>query len=112
MSEEPTVAESNSFRVDADSDGGVTTLKLIGELDIAGTETFTAGVDEALGGKPQKLCIDVSELSFIDSSGIHALVRGVKEAQEQGIAFGVQGAQGEVRRLFEISGVDEFFETA
>jgi anti-anti-sigma factor len=49
----------------------VRTLALAGELDLANTATLAAQLDEATAGV---LILDMSELEFIDSTGIALLV--------------------------------------
>lgn len=49
--------------------------------------------------------VDVSELTFIDSQGVAAFLHAQKEFEGQGNRLEVHGAQGAVRRVFEIMGL-------
>jgi anti-anti-sigma factor len=78
-------------------DGGVRGLRLVGELDIGSVpvllEAFSAGEGQAV--------LDVSELSFIDSSGIHALVDLAAQEDGNGPLI-LRGALPQIIRAFEI----------
>ena len=58
------------------SDGPLIVVK--GELDISNVATLQAAIDLVLVTKPAYVGFDMSELSFIDSSGIALLVRTAK----------------------------------
>jgi len=76
---------------------------LYGEIDIA-AETQ---VSRALAGAREtgaEVIVDLSQVTFIDSSGINVLVRAHSEAPEQ--RFRLVGASRGVRRVFEIAHVD------
>lgn len=57
------------------ADGGVMTLALGGELDIAGVAEVERSLAAVLGREPQPVQLDLSELAFLDSSGVAVLVR-------------------------------------
>lgn len=58
-----------SFDV-AEGDDGIVTVNVAGELDITNVEALAGGVASALAREPGRLIIDVSDLSFADSSAI------------------------------------------
>lgn len=81
-------------------------LDLSGELDM-GT---VAALDDALkplcaSGGP--ITLQVSNLSFLDSTGLHALVRAAQELTDRGciIIHGLDGNRS-IRRVLELSQVD------
>ena len=49
--------------------------------------------------------VDLAEVSFIDSSGLRALIVGERAISEAGGALRVNAASSVVRRLFEITGL-------
>jgi anti-anti-sigma factor len=86
-----------------DADGA--TVALSGELDLAGVTRF----DEALGtaraaGVP--VTIDLSDLEFIDSSGLGVLVRFNNAATTEGLDYTVIAGPAAVHRAFVLSGLD------
>ena len=95
---------SFEIRESVDADGAAR-LSLIGELDIAVADW----VEERLralrdDGRPVRL--DLSQLDFIDSSGVRALVLGLKHSREVGHQLEVDHAvSATVRRMIEIMGI-------
>ena len=69
----------------ADAPGGASRVKLAGEFDIAGREL----ADEVLAsaGGARKIVLDLSDLEFIDSMGIHFVVTAHQAAEAEGREF-------------------------
>jgi anti-sigma B factor antagonist len=88
--------------VDAD---GASRVTLVGELDIAVAD----GVEERLrrlrdAGRRARL--DLSQLDFIDSSGVRAIVLGLKHARQGGHELEVdRRISPTVKRMIEIMGI-------
>lgn len=95
---------SFEIRESADADGAVR-LMLIGELDIAvadGVETRLRA--HRADGNPVRL--DLSQLDFIDSSGVRAIVLGLKHARSGGVELDVDTrVSSTVARMIEIMGI-------
>lgn len=78
------------------------TFVLAGELDMASRPILDRSMDLAsLRGRV--LVLDISELTFVDSSGIHALV-GICDAVGSGCVV-VRGARPNVRYVLEMVGL-------
>jgi anti-anti-sigma factor len=60
-------------------------------------------------GRTEIVC-DLREVSFVDSSGLSALVSGLKATREQGGFLKVAGASDQVARLFTLTMLDRVFE--
>ncbi|PQV65317.1 anti-sigma B factor antagonist [Abditibacterium utsteinense] len=85
--------------------GEATILEVGGEIDLHSSPQLRAallGLNEA---KKSRVVVDLSEVSFVDSTGIGALVGGLKRAREGGNSLVFCGAQARVRRVFEITGL-------
>src|SRR5881397_2465567 len=67
--------------------GTTAEVEVSGELDIASTPGFERAVEDALRAGPERVMIDLREVTFIDSSGIHALLRVRRRATAQEIGF-------------------------
>jgi anti-sigma B factor antagonist len=88
--------------------GGEHTLVLSGELDLASRPLF----DSALGCVERRrisvLVLDLGELTFIDSTGLHGVLTAKSLCARYGCEFVVTRGSSQVQRLFELSGfVDE-----
>src|SRR5829696_8157825 len=94
------------FQVTRREDDGGVVLALSGELDLAGAEPLNTALAEArAAGRP--LTVDLSELEFIDSSGLGVLVRFNNVAMADGFAYTVIAGPPHVHRAFVLSGLDQ-----
>lgn len=89
----------------ADGGDGASCVKLSGEFDITGREL----ADEVLARAESapKIVLDLSELEFIDSMGIHFVVTAHQSAQEAGREFTIVRGRPEVDRIFSLVGLDD-----
>jgi anti-anti-sigma factor len=90
-----------------DRDGSLR-LMLIGELDVAVIEHLSTRLRELRKGDyPVRL--DLSELRFIDSSGIQEIIREVSDARRDGWELDVDGSMtDQVARTVELVGARAF----
>jgi anti-sigma B factor antagonist len=80
-----------------------------GEVDINGVAALNAALDAAIRDSVGAFIIDLSDVDFIDSSGIHALLRARGVLGREDRALGVVCPFGPVRRVLELSGSAELF---
>lgn len=81
-----------------------------GEVDIAASPELRRQL-ERLTDDEEPIVVDVSEMSFIDSSGLGVLVEVLKRRREAGAGpVTLRGMQEPVRRVFEITGLTDLFE--
>ena len=59
------------FWLDSSEQGATSTIELHGELDLAEKAATTDAIAQALDRHPACLVLDLSQLSFIDSCGVH-----------------------------------------
>jgi anti-sigma B factor antagonist len=95
---------SFEIRESVDADGAVR-LVLVGELDIAVAD----GVEERLREHRvdgRRVRLDLSQLEFIDSSGVRVIVLGLKHARNAGAELDVdRRVSATVARMIEIMGI-------
>jgi anti-anti-sigma factor len=72
---------------------------LAGEFDMAEVESFVDATVQALDGT-DAVTVDLSELTFIDSSGIHAIVRLSQRVGGRGLVL--RNPRGTVARVIEL----------
>jgi len=88
---------------------GSAVLSLAGEIDVSNTpEVREAGV-KLLSDGATRLVVDLSQTEYMDSAGLGTLVGMLKRVKEAGGAMTIAGPQPQVRRLFEITGLDQIF---
>ena len=66
------------FTVSRDDVPSGTVLGVHGDLDVATVTTLRAQVEDALTGSPQRLYLDLTPTTFIDSTGCRELVRAAR----------------------------------
>ena len=63
-----------------------------------------------LRSKPAKMTVDLTKVSYIDSSGLATLLEAVRTARKQNTRLILRGIQGQPRYFFEITGLNHLFE--
>src|SRR3954454_25089355 len=77
-------------------------VEVSGEIDFA----VARYVEEALVPGDQDVIVDLSNVTFLDSSGIAAMVRAHLRQLAEGHGLAIRGATGPVSRVLQITGVD------
>jgi anti-anti-sigma factor len=90
----------------SDEEAGIV-VALTGELDLSTVSRFVDAIDDALDDRPPALELDLSQLTFIDSSGVGAYVTAFRRAKAQGTSLSVGNRSALVQRVLELSGVEE-----
>ncbi len=80
-----------------------------GELDISSVAQLREMLTGALTGGATHLLIDLSGVSFIDSSALGVFVSAYRKAVEAGGEMAFAGVNPQVRRVFELTRTERFF---
>jgi len=80
-------------------------LVLTGELDLASCAALNAAVAEVWTEATTAMVLDLRRLTFIDSSGIHAVLLAKHLCAEHECDFLLVPGQAQVQRVFEITGL-------
>ena len=87
-------------------DGGIV-LKIAGELDLSTVPIFIDALNDLLDSDAATIELDLSELSFIDSSGVGAYVTAYRKARAKGAQLRLGARSGLVDRVLQLSGVED-----
>ena len=88
-------------------------VHLHGELDIASVARLRATMDNLLvDGPTQVIVVDLTDLTFIDSSGLGALVGAHRKARVLKCTLRVVCGEGMARRVIEMTGLQHVLATA
>lgn len=82
-------------------------LSLAGELDLDSVDELRAPTEDAVRNGPGVVVLDMSELSFIDSSGLALLVELRRMASEAGGELSIVNLPAALRRVVTIAGLTE-----
>jgi anti-sigma B factor antagonist len=88
-----------------DSREGPSIVSLVGELDLGTIPRMEGALLEQVTQRPAVL-VDLSELAFIDSSGIGILIQALRSANGTPVRILV-GPGSQVERVFEIAGISQ-----
>ena len=77
--------------------------RLSGDLDIVTSDDVKRELVELIDAGHPALVLDLSDVGFVDSSGLGVLVAVHRHAESKGGGFVVRSAPPQVRRLFEIT---------
>jgi anti-sigma B factor antagonist len=97
-----------SFETRTQRAPGGTVVAFTGELDIASEAEAAAALEAALEGGGT-LVADLRGLEFLDSTGVRVLISADLHAREMGVCFGVARGDGMVRRLLDVTRIDQRF---
>lgn len=91
---------------------GVTLVEVDGELTVANRERFKQVVLGQVAGGERKFVMDFGESSYIDSTGLGALVSLSRKIREAGGQLRLVGLNEDLRTLFELTKLNTVFEIA
>ena len=95
---------SQALTTRIDARNGVTSIALTGELDMATVPILNDQLTALEQDGSKSILIDLRDLRFIDSSGLHALVRAYRRSETNGHRLTLVGANPTTRRLCEMTG--------
>jgi anti-sigma B factor antagonist len=84
-------------------------VELHGEIDVFASPAIKASLVDLVKEGHSLLAIDFADVSYIDSTGLGALIAALKRAREKGGAVAVVCANQQIRRIFEITGLSKAF---
>lgn len=99
-----------SFEVSTDA--GVVEVAVLDELVLENKDRFRELVEERLDEGERAFLVDFSEASYIDSSGLGALVSLYNRIREEDGELWLSGLGDDIRTLFELTRLDSVFHIA
>jgi anti-anti-sigma factor len=97
------------FDVETVASDGVAELRLAGELDIGTAGRFRQVLRQVYEAGVATVVVDLSALTFIDSTGLHELVVAQKRQRASGGEIVLQAPTAQTRRVLEIVGLNQLF---
>jgi anti-anti-sigma factor len=80
------------------------TVVLMGELDFASTFEVELRLEEAIR-RSDHVVVDLRPLSFMDSTGLRALLEARRQAEREGVKLELVPGRPEVQQVFEVTGL-------
>ena len=85
--------------------GAATVITVSGELDIHTAPDLTEVLSPA-SAAGQPVIVDLTDVTFMDSSGLSVFVTALKRAREAGTTLVLVVSEPRVMRVFSITGID------
>jgi anti-anti-sigma factor len=87
-------------------------MRLEGELDLSTAAAFHDAVSGLIEDGWTNIVVDLTEVTFMDSSGLRAAFELDSEATRRGVALRLTGATDQVQRLFAMTGLSRQLDMA
>lgn len=103
---------SGSISITADHSGSDALVRINGRIDVDSSPDLRDRLLAILSEEPspRAITVDLAGVSYIETSGIATLVEALRIARHHRATFCLQGLNGPVLRLFEVTGVLGLFE--
>lgn len=85
-------------------------LRCEGRLTMVAAPTLKSAIDEVVEAGQAHVVIDLSDTSFVDSSGLGALVAGLKRARQAGGDLRIAEPQEQVRMVLALTNLDRILQ--
>lgn len=96
-------------RIDGVKSGSHRILPLEDEIDLHASARIATELSALIMDKPEKIVIDLSKVSYIDSAGVAALIDAMQRVEAYHGKLYLAGMQDGVRIIFETSRLDQAF---
>ena len=91
-------------------DDGSATVTVLGEIDFSNADDVSQGIRDALTDwSPSIVRVELKDATFIDSTGLGALIEGYRAAAEAETAFLVVNPTESFRRVLTVTGLSDLF---
>ena len=96
------------FEVTTQENGELTVLTVRGEVDLEVAPELWSLIEKTIdAGRPLK--VRLADVSYIDSSGIATLIRGLKHAQKKKVDYSLLEPSKRVLDVLELAQLDRLF---
>ena len=98
-----------SLRIEVANTTSPTTVVLAGEIDIATAGRVRDALIAISNGGENKVVVDMTNVTFMDSTGLAALVGPLKRFRSMNGQIVLRGPTGSVRKVLELTGLTRVF---
>ena len=100
-----------NFDLQTETKGSSALVTVRGDLDLQVVDRVAAELTRIESGEPELLVVDLSGLSFMDSTGMGVIAAAHARARDAGRRFVIVTPPAGVRQAFEQSGLSEVITT-
>jgi len=96
--------------VKVENKNGLTVCCIEGEVDINSSPNIKKSFDKLIASKTPKIIVNLSKVTYVDSSGLATLVEVLKNMRSYGGKLRLTNMSSKVKSLFEITKLEKLFE--
>ena len=85
---------------------GAAVLRLEGRLNMVSAPRLKSAIDQAVDGGSPRVVVDLTAVSFMDSSGLGALIAGLKKARQSSGDLRITGVNQQVATVLALTNLD------
>jgi anti-sigma B factor antagonist len=100
---------SDDLKIETSESGACTVYRLTGSLDVATSPVLKTTLVSAAGQAKRDVIVDLTQLEFLDSTGLGALMGAHRRAIEKGGRVVLIVHEGPISRLLNITGLSRVF---
>ena len=86
--------------------GGIAVISLAGRLNMVSAADVRAAVSTAVAAGGTRVVVDLADVDFIDSSGLGALISGLKTARQAGGDLRIAAPNEQVRLVLQLTNME------
>lgn len=98
------------MQIKMEDKNGISIYRMTGDIDINTSPEVKKSFDQVVKDKKDKVVIDLSDVGYVDSSGLATLVEILKNLRAYGGKLKLSSLSDKVRGLFEITKLDKLFD--
>ncbi len=98
-----------SVNIESKLDNNFWNVDINGELDVAGADKVKTHLNSLIEEQPVDIKMDFTNLEYIDSAGLGALIGVLKRLKVNDKDIYVLNARKNVKKIFSITGLDKIF---
>ena len=96
------------FRVEVQvPSGDCAVVTPTGEIDLETAPEFQQALERGIGSGARRVIVDLTDVSFIDSTALSVMVKGAKQLDAREAALDVVCPEGQVSRIIEMTGLHQ-----
>lgn len=95
--------------VPSKDDDRIGEVRLVGDIDVFASPEVKSTLVAAIKDGQELLIVDFAKVSYIDSTGLGALVAALKAARDRGGTIAIACKDPQIRRIFDVTGLVKVF---
>jgi len=101
--------DNASLQIDIETTGTVTVIIPLGDIDLSKSSDLRNALQLVLKENPSKIIVDLSQVPYMDSSGVATLIEGLQLSQQSNIEFVLCALTEGVQSIIELARLDQIF---